>query len=155
MSDHEIVERDIERKIEAYKKNQKENDKKSLDEHTEEVVKQVLMFERMGMINNYQAQIYLSDLKRIYEEFLKGELFKEWRENVINFNDDILTSQERLLLSRLDEKKSSVNMVFWEKELRKRNNSSNSNGMKNDHDSMQREADKEKDHTREVIKQYE
>jgi len=106
MTKSEMAKEALERKLEAYKKYQLFTEKQKLDEQTDIIRNQIKSAERVRLINDIYAREYLSKLKKAYQEHLAKEQFKEWREHVLNFNDDYITGMERLFVLREGEERS-------------------------------------------------
>lgn len=135
MTKQEIAKEAFERKLETYKKYQQFKDKEELDKQTEHIIIQIKNAEQVKLINEVMANEYLTELKRNYTAHIHSEQFKEWREQVINFNDDFITSRERLFAMRDEEKKSlnttekfAFSLNDWKRELDRNGASSNASG---------------------------
>lgn len=154
MTKSEIAKRALERKLEAYEKYQQFTEKQKLDEQTELLSNQIKSVEQVRFINEIMARDYLSRLKKAYQEHLAKEQFKEWREHVMNFNDDYITGMERLFILRENEEKhvrqsaeKGFSLNSWRNEIERDNeatgNSGNSEREEISHD-KQEERDEEK-----------
>ncbi len=135
MTKQEIAKEAFERKLETYKKYQQFKDKEELDKQTEHIIMQIKNAEQVKLINEVMANEYLAELKRNYTAHIHSEQFKEWREQVINFNDDFITSRERLFAMRDEEKKSlntrekfAFSLNDWKRELDRNGASTNASG---------------------------
>lgn len=76
------------------------------------IKEQVIFVYRIELIQTIMLDEYLSRIERKRIEELKKIAQKEYREQVINFNDDIITDKEKLLLARQQEKKNIEESVM-------------------------------------------
>lgn len=120
----DIAKQILDRKIVEYEKYRKFKDKKELDEAMQVLTSKIQLAVEVNMISVIAANSYLSQLEKKYIEIMYSEQFKEYREQIINFNDDIITSRERLFIMRKQETENTKNsMKTWRSELDKQSSS--------------------------------
>lgn len=118
----------INKRMKNYENYLKYKDKQELDRSTYILVEQIKMIHELNLINTVMANNYLSDLKKKYIKKLQQEQFKEYREQIINFNDDVLTDRERLFLVRkTEENNARMSMNEWKQSLNNNKKESSSN----------------------------
>lgn len=149
MTKKELAKQALDRKIADYEKTNAYRNKEELDKATQALVEQVRMAQNVNLINATLSNEYLAKLEKKYTQSIHSEQFKEYREQVLNFNDDFITSRERLFRMRKTEKESTEkSMSKWKNEINKY--SSNGSGYggntreelnKNVNNEMEREAE--------------
>lgn len=151
MTKREIAKEALERKLEAYRKYQLFTEKQKLDEQTEIISNQIKTAEQVRLINETMAREYLAQLKKAYNEHLAKEQFKEWREQVLNFNDDYVTGMERLFILRKEEKKNiqqsakeGFSLKSWKMEIERDSDASGSSG-NNERDEITHDKQEERE----------
>lgn len=100
----DIAEESLERSVETYLYYTDFKDKEELDKKSERLSSQIKMFLACNIINFIMAQEYLASMEKRYIEALHSERFKEWREQIINLNDDFISDRERLFHLKAVEK---------------------------------------------------
>lgn len=150
MTNRERAKQTLDRKIKEYEKYRKFKDKEFLDNVTKTLIAQVQMVRNVNLITSIMANEYLSRLEKKYMETLQSEQFKEYRGQIINFNDDFTTSKERLYNEWEQEKKhAEQSITVWEKELDKKN-TANSNNNTNEREENLRDKENEREEDRKL-----
>ena len=144
MTNRELAKQTLDRRMEEFEKYQKFKNKEDLDNATRTLVAQVQMVREVNLINTIMTNEYLSRIEKKYRDTLHSEQFKEYREQVINFNDDFITSRERLYNMREQEKKNTQSMRMWEREVDKKSTANPNSGT-----NVRSEISKNKDNERE------
>lgn len=128
MNDYErLATATINRKMEKFY-NCKYKHKQDLDRSMFVLAEQIKMVHEMNLINTIMANKYLSDLKKKYAKILQLEQFKEYREQVINFNDDVVTDRERLFnIRKTEADNNKLSMDAWKQAMKDEKNGSGSN----------------------------
>ena len=113
-----IAQESLERKIENYK-NHKIKDAQDLEQSTNRLINQIHLAELVRLINTIQMNDYLSRVEKRYMELLQTEAFKEYREQIVNFNDDYESFRDRLFrYAKQNEKNVSRSKNEWEEMLK-------------------------------------
>lgn len=110
--------------------NGKYEDKQDLDRSTLVLAEQIKMIHEVNLINTIMANKYLSDLQKKYAKLLQTEQFKEYREQVINFNDDFITDRERLFnIRKTEADNNKMSMDAWKQAMKEdKHGNGSSNG---------------------------
>lgn len=104
----------INKKMYDYEKYADYKDKADLDRATLLITEQIKLVHELNLINTIIANKYLSDLQKIFTMKLQRKQFKEFREQVINFNDDFTTEKEQLFIIRKTENNNlKMSMNEW------------------------------------------
>lgn len=151
MTKKEIAKQILDRKLEDCKKREFK-EKEKMDEAFVTLANQIKLAREVNLINTAMTIEYLSHLEQKYRENLQSEQFKEYRDQVINFNDDITTERERLYVMRKQEKENNQqSMKKWEQELDKKN-SSNSAASVSERAEITRDKENERENEKEQEK---
>ena len=110
MTKKEIAKQSLNRKIEEYEKYRKFKDKEEADNTYRTLEAQIKLAKEVNLINTVMTMEYLSRLQKRYSQILQSEQFREYRDQVLNFNDDVITDKERLYTMQQQEKKNSYNL---------------------------------------------
>lgn len=103
----------LDKVISEFEKSDYENiDKKIINRESDFLNKQINFFNQINLINVITANHYLARVEEKRLNEIKKSREKEYREQVINFNDDITTEKERILLTQ---KKEAISLNDWEK----------------------------------------
>lgn len=105
-------------------------ERKDVEERAKFITEQVIFVQQLNLINTICINEYLARIekKRIDELNKLGQ--KEYREQVVNFNDDYVTDRERRILSEKEEKLFS--MSDWKETISDNNGSSSGNSDRED-----------------------
>lgn len=151
MTNKEIAKQTLDRKLEECERYRKFKDKEQLDSTFQTLAAQVKLAREVNLINTVMTIEYLSRLEKKYMEVLQSEQFKEYRDQVINFNDDVITERERLYAMREQEKKNiEQSMKKWEKEIDKKA-SSNSSSSTNERTEITKDKENEREKEQEKL----
>lgn len=112
-----IAQESLERRIENYKR-QKVKDIQALEQATNKLIDQIHLVELVRLIDTVRMNEYLSQVEKRYMEILQTESFKEYREQIVNFNDYESFRDKLFRYAKQEEKNVSRSRSEWEEMLK-------------------------------------
>lgn len=117
MTNLEIEKEKLDKKVNQYEKIKNFRNKEELNNATLILIAQIQRAREVNIINNIMVNEYIVRLKTKYKDMIQKKQMQEYKEQVLNFNDDFVTSKERVYMMKEQEKKS---IEEWKKELEKK-----------------------------------
>lgn len=108
----------LDRKLKEIENKKKFENEKELEQDIAAVAAQIHKVQEVSLINTIEMNAYLSRLEEKYLKVLHTEQFKEYREQVINGDDDYLSYRERLFhYAKLERDNITRSRAQWEEAL--------------------------------------
>ena len=117
MTNLEIEKEKLDKKVNQYEKIKNFRNQEELNNATLILIAQIQRAREVNIINNIMVNEYIVRLKTKYKDMIQKKQMQEYKEQVLNFNDDFVTSKERVYMMKEQEKKS---IEEWKKELEKK-----------------------------------
>lgn len=130
----------LKKEINKLERQKKFKDMTELKSASMELEAQIVSAREVQLLTAIEAEEYMARIKNKYLDIMKKCFIKEYREQVINFNDDILTDRERLYLIRQQERKEVVEgMEKWKGEINKKSSAAGGVSINREEQVMEKE----------------
>ena len=125
---------------------------KEINERADFIKEQIDFVQQLDLVNIITMNEYLSQVEKKRVEELKKLSRREYREQVVNFNDDVLTAREKYILAQKEEQKAlnknkgidddTLSVSEWLYQIE--NDVSSSSSANNEREAMNRNKEQEK-----------